>query len=159
MKKNLSLVYKLLIVVISSLGIILNLKIISLLGPLICYTIQSDIMCFIFYLVTTILITINKLQKNNSYYIYKYAITITSILTMFVYQIFFLLYFNISKYQYLVLVCGFIHLFIPLLIIFDYIMSRERCKLKKNYPFILSISIIFYYNVLSLIILNWISLF
>lgn len=144
MKEKLSLIYKIIIVIVSGIGIYLNLKAFTPVGAVIYYTIQSNIWCFVFYLITVILMFIKKLEKNNIYYIFKGMVTMAITITMFVYQILLSSDASMNAYQNLQLECNFVHLFTPLLVITDYIIFGEKGNLKKSYPFIWSLTLVAY---------------
>ena len=55
MKEKLSLLYKIIIIIACGFGIYLNFKAFTIGGAIIYYTVQSNVMCFIFYFVTIIL--------------------------------------------------------------------------------------------------------
>lgn len=144
MKEKLSLIYKILIVIVSGIGIYLNLKAFTPAGALIYYTIQSNIWVFAFFLIISILMVVKKLEKNNIYYIFKGMVTMSITITMFVYQILLSSDASMNAYQNLQLECNFVHLFTPLLVITDYIIFGEKGNLKKSYPFIWSLTLVAY---------------
>ena len=75
MKNKIELLFKFLIVVISFIGIVLNINIFGFNKAILYFTVQSNILVFVFYLVITILMVLNKLKKNELYYILKGIVT------------------------------------------------------------------------------------
>ena len=133
MKKHIELIYKILIVIITGIGLYLNFDLFSFDGGIIYFTIQSSLLCFLFYLITVILIISNKLKKNNFYYIFKGVATMAITITMFVYQ--FLLAPNgVELYEHHFFTSEIVHLAIPILIILDYFLFAEKGNIKKTYP-------------------------
>ena len=108
------------------------------------YTVQSNLVCFIFYFVIVILELIKKLKKNDFYYMTKGAITMAITLTMFGFQTILLSDGDFVGYQNHELECVIVHLIVPLMVIVDYLMFGEKGHLKKNYPFIWSLILIYY---------------
>lgn len=144
MKEKLSLIYKIIIVIVSGIGILLNLKAFTPSGALVYYTIQSNIWVFVFYLIIVILKIIKKEEKNNIYYIFKGMVTMAITITMFIYQIILSTDSGMIAYQNLELECNLVHLITPLLVMSDYLIFGEKGNLKKSYPFIWSLTLVFY---------------
>jgi hypothetical protein len=144
MKEKISLFYKILIVVMGGIGLYLNFEMSSISDNIIYFTIQSNLLCFLFYLVIVILTLIKKLKKDNVYYMFKGMVTMSITITMFVYQLLISTNGGVPGYENHMLACNFVHLFVPLMIIFDYIIFGEKGNLKKNYPFIWSLVLVAY---------------
>ena len=142
MKKKLSLIYKILIVIASAISLYLNFKAFSVSGALIYYTVQSNLLCFIFYIAIIILYLCRKLKKNNVYYILKGLVTMAITITFFVYWL--MVHSSMDAYIGNELACIFAHLIVPLLVMSDYAIFGEKGNLKKNYPYIWSITLICY---------------
>ena len=142
MKKNWSLFFKIFIVITSFISIYLNFKAFTIKEAMLYYTVQSNVLCFLFYLVTIILYLFGKLKKNNGYYIIKGFVTMAITVTMFIYQI--VIANSSNVYQEYELACILAHLVVPILVISDYLIFGEKGNLKKNYPLIWSISLISY---------------
>ena len=138
------LIYKIIIVIVSGIGILLNLKAFTPSGALVYYTIQSNIWVFVFYLIIVILKIIKKEEKNNIYYIFKGMVTMAITITMFIYQILLSTDSGMVAYQNLELECNLVHLITPLLVMSDYLIFGEKGNLKKSYPFIWSLTLVFY---------------
>lgn len=143
-KTKLSLIYKFLIIIISGIGLYLNFSIMNFDDAILYFTIQSNLLCFIFYVAAFILYLTKKLKKNDTYYLLKGMVTMAITVTMVVYQVIALTDGHPEVYKTHMLACNFVHLFTPLLIIFDYIIFGEKGNLKENYPFIWSIVLIAY---------------
>lgn len=133
MKDKLSLLFKILIVIISGIGLYLNFNLLGIGNALPFFTILSNLFCFILYLVIVILMLFNKLNKNNTYYIFKGMATMSIIITMFVYQ--FLISPNgLNVYENHLMATELVHLVVPLLIVLDYFIFGEKGNIKKTYP-------------------------
>lgn len=142
MKEKISLIYKILIVVVSGIGLYLNFKLYSFKTAILYFTNLSNILVFLFYLVGLILYFTKKLKKNDTYYIIKGMITMAITITMFVYQI--ILSGSMNTFVGHEVENAFVHLIVPFLVIFDYIIFGKKGNLKKNYPFIWSFILIVY---------------
>lgn len=142
MKEKISLIYKILIVVVSGIGLYLNFKLYSFKTAILYFTNLSNILVFVFYLVGLILYFTKKLKKNDTYYIIKGMITMAITITMFVYQI--ILSGSMNTFVGHEVENSFVHLIVPFLVIFDYIIFGKKGNLKKNYPFIWSFILIVY---------------
>ena len=143
MKEKLSLLYKIIIVIVCGFGIYLNFKAFTVGGAIIYYTVQSNIMCFIFYLVTVILKIAGKLKKNSNYYILKGMVTMAITVTMVVFQ-FVITDSGMTAYAGNELASIMAHIVVPLLVMSDYVIFGEKGNLKRNYPFIWSATLVFY---------------
>lgn len=143
MKNKLSLFYKILIVVVSSIALCLNFKVIPFKQNILYFTIQSNLLCFIFYLVIVILKILKKEKKNNFYYIIKRMVTMAITITMVVFQMVIATN-SLGIYENHLFECYLVHIVVPLLVIFDYIIFGEKGNLKKSYPFIWSLILVFY---------------
>lgn len=142
MKTKLSLLFKILIVVMSAVGLYLNFSELTFKNSIIYFTLQSNVIVFLFYFICLILYFTKKLKKGNNYYIFKGMVTMAITITMVVYQL--VLSNGNTVYENHVLANNFVHLFVPLLVICDYIFFGEKGHLKKSYPFIWSIVLIAY---------------
>lgn len=144
-KENLSLVYKMLVLIIISIGLFLNFKFIGFRTGFVYFTLQSNILCFIFYVAILLYLFIsgkNEL-KGNIYYIFRGLISANIILTMFIYTALEVTN-NVSAYDGHFIECFFVHYLTPLLVLFDYILFDKKGNMKWYYPFIWSIVIILY---------------
>lgn len=143
MKEKLSLLYKIIIVIACGFGIYLNFKAFTVGGAIIYYTVQSNVMCFIFYFITIILKLTGKLKKNSIYYILKGMITMAITVTMIVFQ-FVITDSGMTAYAGNELASIMAHIVVPLLVMSDYVIFGEKGNLKRNYPFIWSATLVFY---------------
>ena len=143
MKEKLSLLYKIIIVIVCGFGIYLNFKAFTVGGAIIYYTVQSNVMCFIFYFVTIILKLTGKLKKNSNYYILKGMVTMAITVTMVVFQ-FVITDSGMTAYAGNELASIMAHIVVPLLVMSDYVIFGEKGNLKRNYPFIWSATLVFY---------------
>lgn len=144
MKNKLDLLFKIIIVIVSGIGLYLNFNLLTIRDSIIYFTIQSNLLCFLFYLIVVILMITKKLKKNDMYYISKGMVTMAITITMFVYWLLLSSGDGMEAYMGHDLENYFVHLFTPLLVIFDYIILGEKGNLKKNYPFIWSFILIAY---------------
>lgn len=143
MKEKLSLLYKIIIIIACGFGIYLNFKAFTIGGAIIYYTVQSNVMCFIFYFVTIILKLTGKLKKNSNYYILKGMVTMAITVTMVVFQ-FVITDSGMTAYAGNELASIMAHIVVPLLVMSDYVIFGEKGNLKSNYPFIWSSTLVFY---------------
>ena len=141
-KEKLSLIYKILIVIVCTIGLIINIYVAPGKEMFLYFTILSNLACLIFYAVIVVLYFMKKLKKNNLYYIFKGMVTMSITLTFIVYQLFLSDSNDFYKEHYIA--NYFVHLITPLMIIFDYILFGEKGNLKKEYPIIWSSSLIAY---------------
>lgn len=63
MKAKLDLFFKIIIVIVSGVGLYFNINLLTLKDSIIYFTIQSNLFCFIFYLITVILMLMRKLKR------------------------------------------------------------------------------------------------
>ena len=142
-KEKFSFLFKLLILVVCGIGLYLNFKIGSL-WMILYFTLLSNLMCFLFYLFAIILKLCNKLEKNNIYYVFKGMITMAITLTMFGYWLLVASGGDIGIYASHMTSCRIVHLYVPILVMLDYLIFGEKGNLKKSYPFIWSTVVIGY---------------
>lgn len=144
MKDKLSLLFKIIIVIVSGIGLYLNFNLLSVRNSIIYFTIQSNILCFIYFLVLVILTVTKKLKKNDFYYVSKGMVTMAITITFIVYHLVLVPEGGIAAYVGHNLENNFVHLFTPLLVMLDYILFAEKGHLKKNYPFIWNFVLVAY---------------
>ena len=144
MKNKFDLLFKIIIVIVSGVGLYLNFNLLTIRDSIIYFTIQSNLLCFIFYFSIVILMITKKLKKNDIYYILKGMVTMAITITFFVYWLILSSGEGMEVYIGHDLENYFVHLFTPLLVIFDYIILGKKGNLKKNYPFIWSFILIAY---------------
>ena len=154
MKEKLSLLFKIIIVIVSGIGLYLNFNLLSFRNSIIYFTIQSNLLCFIYFLALVILTIIKKLKKNDFYYISKGMVTMAITITFIVYHFVLVPEGGLDAYVGHELENNFVHLFTPLLVIFDYIIFGEKGHLKKSYPFIWNFVLVAYviFNVVYVLI-------
>ena len=142
-KKSLSLMYKLLIIIMTSIGLYINFRFTTFQGGIVYFTLQSNLLCFIFYFLCFNLHLFGKLKKDKTYYMFKGMITTCIILTMFIYSMLELTN-NINAYDGHLVECIFVHYLTPIMITIDYFAFDEKGKTKFSYPFIWSVPVIAY---------------
>ena len=140
---KISLLYKLLIVIVTGIGLYLNFKFITFQNGIVYFTIQSNLLCFMFYLVWVMLLVFHKQKPDDKYYMVKGLVTTSITLTMVIYNIL-LATGNINAYDGHLIECIFVHYLVPLMIICDYFVFEEKGHVKYSYPLIWSIGLIFY---------------
>ena len=144
MKKKFSLLYKILILIMSFIGLCLNFTIAPIKNNIIYFTIQSNLLCFLFYLVIVILELMGKLKKNKIYYITKGTVTMAITITMLIYEVVLATSGTMEIYEEHMLACNFVHLLVPIMIIMDYLIFGEKGNLKREYPLYWSSILIVY---------------
>ena len=149
-KKNISLCYKILVILSLLIGIIINLiNTSSVISILSYYTLQSNIIClilFIYYLICEIR---KKEYKNDMYYLIKGAIVIAIIITALVYRIALApTNFDMASLTKAVnnnqIADFLVHTLSPILVVFDYFLFDQKGNFKLYYPIIWLI-VPFYY--------------
>lgn len=108
------------------------------------FTIQSNILIFTYYLFLILSLLINKGKKQKQHYLLKSVVTMAVTFAMLGY---FLMYLKNGTAQVYVdheIVSMFLHIFTPLLVIFDYFIYDEKGYIKKGYPIIWSLLLVAY---------------
>ena len=144
MKEKLSLLFKIIIVIISGIGLYLNFNLLSFKDSIIYFTIQSNLLCFIYFLGLVVLTITKKLKKTDLYYISKGMVTMAITITFIVYWFVLVPEGGLDAYVGHELENNFVHLFTPLLVMLDYIIFGEKGHLKKSYPFIWNFVLVAY---------------
>jgi len=144
MKEKIKLIYRIIIVIVSAIGLYLNFKFLSFEKGILYFTNLSNLLCLIYFLVLVILMLTKKVKRDDKYYIIKGMVTMAITLTMVVYN--FLLRSTEAGNIFInhQLECNLVHIVVPLLVIFDYIIFGEKGHLKKEYPLIWSLVLIAY---------------
>ena len=122
MKEKIKLIYRIIIVIVSAIGLYLNFKFLSFEKGILYFTNLSNLLCLIYFLVLVILMLTKKVKRDDKYYIIKGMVTMAITLTMVVYN--FLLRSTEAGNIFInhQLECNLVHIVVPLLVIFDYIM-------------------------------------
>lgn len=140
--KKLSLGYKSLVLISLLLGIYLNLSNTKSVTALLSYyTLQSNILCLVFFSILIVLEIRGKRYKNNIYYLLKGAIIVAIAITAIVYRIALApVGFQMDNLQSAVsnkIVADFlVHTLSPILVVLDYFLFDRKGKFKWYYPFI-----------------------
>jgi len=147
-KNKISLVYKSITLVIIAIGLYLNFKFVSFKTGIVYFTLQSNMLCLIFYAIILIYLLINLKNKKDirnkgTYMIFKGLITANIFLTMAVYTML-ALNNSISVYDNHFVECLFVHYLTPSLIILDYILFDEKGNMKWYHPLIWGIIPVLY---------------
>ena len=144
MKEKIKLIYRILIVIVSAIGLYLNFKFLTFEKGILYFTNLSNLFCMIYFLVLVILMITNKVKRNDTYYIFKGMVTMAITLTMIVYNLLLANSSAAGAFANHQLECNIVHVVVPLLVIFDYIIFGEKGNLKKEYPIIWSFVLVAY---------------
>ena len=144
MKEKIKLIYRIIIVIVSAIGLYLNFKFLSFEKGILYFTNLSNLLCLIYFLVLVILMLTKKVKRDDKYYIIKGMVTMAITLTMVVYNLILRSSDASLVFQGHQLECNLVHILVPLLVIFDYIIFGEKGHLKKEYPLIWSLVLIAY---------------
>ena len=144
MKEKIKLIYRILIVIISAIGLYVNFKFLTFEKGILYFTNLSNLLCMIYFLVLVILMITNKVKRNDIYYIFKGMVTMGITLTMIVYNLLLANSNAAGVFANHQAECSIVHIIVPLMVIFDYIIFGEKGKLKKEYPLIWSFVLIAY---------------
>lgn len=135
MKRTISITYKTITLISLLLGIILDLYGANVVIIASYFTLQSNIICCIFFFVILILEITKFKYKHRLYYILKGAISIIICLTMTIYHIKLeprgFLMGGLTKKE---LADFFVHTFSPMLVILDYFLFEKKGNFKYYYP-------------------------
>ena len=139
-KNKISLVYKFIVLIVTTIGLYINFKFVSFKTGIVYFTLQSNILCFIFYAILLICLLINlknkqAIKNKNTYMVFKGLITANIFLTMAVYTML-ALNNNISVYDNHFVECLFVHYLTPTLVILDYVLFDEKGNMKWYHPLI-----------------------
>lgn len=144
MNKKIFFMYRFLIIISLLIGIVLNIvNTVSIEIILSYYTIQSNILCLITFIIFFIKdICGKKYRRSNTYFIIKGAVTIAIFLTLSVYLMS-LVPNNFPMYKKMGLGIKqnkianlFVHIISPILVIMDYFLFDEKGYFKSFYPII-----------------------
>jgi len=142
-KDKISLVYKFLILVITAIGLYLNFKIADPKKMILYFTMISNILVLLFYIYDIYVYIFKDSARSEKYYILKGMTIIMVCMTMIIYWLL-IGQNNMGIYTDNKMECRFVHLYIPLLTMFDYILFAKKGNLKYHYAPIWSINIVLY---------------
>ena len=142
--KKLIFIFQLIIVIISALSIYLNIKLFHDVSGFLYYTILSNIFCFLFYLIAVVLKIIKKFKKNNIYYFSKGLLLLSMLCTMLMYNFFIGPTGQIGEYINHQLECNLVHILVPILTLFEFILFEDKRVLKYKYLIFWGLTLILY---------------
>ena len=150
--KKSSIIYKIIICIISFVSICLNIGLFTNnlnLKSLTMFTLISNILCFIYFLIDIICLYHNYKDKNKTYFkvfkgIVTICITVTNLVAFFILKMY-ISFDSITNISFIGL-----HYVVPFMTILDYFLFDEKGNIKYYYPFIWLI-IPFIYTILSFI--------
>lgn len=143
MKEKIKLLYRILLVIVATVALYLNFKFLGVKG-LLYFTNLSNLLCLIYFTILIVLTLLKKVNRNDNYYIIKGMVTMAITITMFMYNLVLSGDDGMGVFIGHQLECNMVHLVVPLMVIFDYIMFGEKGNLKKEYPIIWSLILIIY---------------
>ena len=141
-KRGVALIYRIIIVIVTLIALYLNFKLLSFRMGILYFTNISNLLCLIYFLILVIMMILKKEKNDDLHYIVKGMVTMCITLTMFVYN--FILVGDKSVFENHMLECNLVHVVVPLLVIFDYIIFGVKGNLKKIYPFIWTMVLFIY---------------
>ena len=144
MKEKISLIYKMIIVLVSGYALYINFKLLTFRQGILYFTNVSNLLCFMYFFVLVILILTHKEKKDDKHYIIKGMVTMAIALTMLMYNLYLSSDSSTNIFVGHQLETNMVHIVVPLLVIFDYIIFEEKGHLKKHYPLIWSAIVIIY---------------
>ena len=144
MREKIKLIYRILIVLVSAIGLYLNFKFLTFEKGILYFTNLSNLFCMIYFLVLVILMLTKKVKRTEKYYIFKGMATMAITLTMIVYNLLLSSSGAASIFADHQFECSIVHIVVPLMVIFDYIIFGEKGHIKKEYPLIWTFVLIAY---------------
>ena len=145
MKEKISLIYKIIIVIVSGIALYLNFKFLSFRQGILYFTNLSNLLCFIYFTGLVIKMLLKKKETFSEFHcITKGMLTMAITLTFFMFN--FALRGDSTTEIFIghELECNLVHIIVPLLVMFDYAIFGVKGHLKKSYPFIWSTILIAY---------------
>lgn len=149
-KENIALIYRVLIVIVATVSLYLNFKLMPSIQFLLYFTNLSNLLCLIYFTILIIQTIRKKATKDKKYYIVKGMVTMCITLTMLVYNLVLSSSEGTELFQEHMLECNLVHIVVPLMVIFDYIIFGEKGNLRKEYPYIWSLAL-FVYQIIIMI--------
>ena len=143
-RDNVMLIYRMIIVIVSGIGLYLNFKLETVRIGILYFTNISNLLCFLYFLGVVVATITHKLKKNDFYYLSKGMVTMSITLTYFVYNLVLNNSGTVLIFDNHELETNIVHIVVPLLVIFDYVIFGTKGHLKKNYPYIWSSILIIY---------------
>lgn len=142
MKNKIILLYRMIVVAVAAISLYLNFKFLTIGKGILYFTNLSNLLCLFYFSYLVIAMMLNKLKKNEFYYISKGMVTMAITATFFIYN--FILAGRVIEFEDHALECNLVHLVVPTLVILDYILFGEKGHLKREYPLVWSLVIIIY---------------
>ena len=132
-RRTIEISYKIVVIFSLCLGIFLNLINTSSRKALMSYyTLQSNLICLIAFVIIVVLKIRKKNDNNEIYFLVKGAVTIAIVITAVVYHVALAPNSIANK----VLADTFVHTISPILVVIDYFLFDEKGNMKYYYPVI-----------------------
>lgn len=129
--KRLSLIYKILIVIVSGISLFLNFSFFGDFSGVFYYTILSNIYCFVFYFISVLLF--DKLKINSLYHKLRGFGLLSIVITMFVFNFFLLPTGNIDDYVGHMFEANMLHTVVPVLVILENVLFERKGNFRYRY--------------------------
>ena len=152
MKEKISLIYKMIIVLVSGYALYLNFKLLTFRQGILYFTNISNLMCFIYFFALVIIMIMGKEKKDEKHCIIKGMVTMAITLTFFMYNFYLRGDSSTSVFVGHDLETNLVHVVVPLLVMFDYAIFSEKGHLKKYYPLVWSSILIAYQSFVAIYI-------
>lgn len=148
MKEKISLIYKMIIVLVSGYALYLNFKLLTFRQGILYFTNISNLLCFIYFTILVIKTILGKPKKDSERsdldHIIKGVITMAITLTFFMYNFYLRGTTSTDVFIGHDLETNLVHVVVPLLVMLDYAIFGEKGYQKKHYPLIWSTILIAY---------------
>lgn len=141
-RRTIEISYKIVVIFSLCIGILLNLSNTTSKKALMSYyTLQSNLLCLIAFVIIVLLKLRKKSYKNDIYFLIKGAITIAILITALVYHVAlapnnFAMDSLHNSIANKVWADAFVHTISPILVVIDYFLFDEKGKMKYYYPII-----------------------
>ena len=145
MKDKIVLAYRIIIVIVASIALYLNFKLLTFRQGILYFTNLSNLLCLVYFFIIVVRTIFGKKSTDSDiHHIIKGTITMAITLTFFMYN--FALRNDPTSNVFIGhdLECNLVHIVVPLLVMLDYAIFVEKGHQKDYYPFIWSTVLILY---------------